>query len=338
MGRGSLILKRKFRGAPCFRRATGTDDPKVVEQIDLMLRAFYTQARFDYLEALCDGRLHPLATLAQWRRGREISMPPAELAHGLEDAWRAWERSVAGSDHRSSIGTTRRALRIPRTARIDALPDLLAAMVRHNRGKTRTVNLARNHVRAFLRDTVGVSHDLYAKVRDMRPEKKKPRARGTPHSPGLLLDLVPKMNELQTHCGDMMWTMAATGMGNREYWYDGFEALEDRVLIHGKKRAGRERVVMRWSDRDLTQPACWEGRLRDVLRRASGGAVMVYDLRRSFARWCEEAHIIASNIEAYLGHGPKTMLALYTRGQLPGQLAADAEKMRAYVASATGGH
>ncbi|MCC2627763.1 MAG: hypothetical protein K0S14_1413, partial [Thermomicrobiales bacterium] len=34
---------------------------------------------------------------------------------------------------------------------------------------------------------------------------------------------------------------------------------------------------------------------------------------------------------AYLGHGPRSMTALYTRGQLPGQLEADAAKLQAFL-------
>jgi integrase len=219
---------------------------------------------------------------------------------------------------------------MPKAATIEALPDLLAKYTDRASDKVRSVNLARAHVRAFLRDTVGVSHALYRRVQDMRPLKRKPRERGTRHPLPVILNVVEKLNTLCPGAGDMAWTLAATGMGNKEYWHDGFAPLADRVSIYGQKRDNRTREVPRWSDAPLVKPVCWEGRFRDLLREASGGAVSIYDLRRSFARWCEEAGIIESNRDAYLGHGPKTMTQLYTFGQLPGQLQHDAALLRAY--------
>lgn len=330
-GRGTLVLKRSFRGlTKPIRVATGTSDPKVVEQIDLMYRSLYAQGRLDLLEAIAHGRLHPLKALSEWRQGRELAMPAPELMPSLLTAWVAWETVIPGDDHRSSIGTTRRALRIPERAKIEALPDLLAAYASRASDKARSVNLARAHVRAFLRDTVGASHALYLRVKDQRPLKRKPRERGTPHTLAEIVALVDRLNVLESGAGDMAWTMAATGMGNKEYWHDGFVVAVNCVSVHGQKRDSRTREVPLWSDRPLVAPVCWEGRFRDLLREASGGKVAIYDLRRSFARWCEEAGIIESNRDAYLGHGPKTMTQLYTFGQLPGQLAHDATLLQAY--------
>jgi hypothetical protein len=173
---------------------------------------------------------------------------------------------------------------------------------------------------------VGTSHALYLAVKDIRPLPTEQREKGTPHTPAALLELREKMGEL----GPMLWTMAVTGMGNKEYWHDGFDVLEDRIEIHGKKRGGRERVVPRWSE-PVVQPTASEKVFRAALKEASGGSVLIYDLRRSFARWCEEAGVIGTNTDAYLGHGPRTMTQLYTYGQLPGQLEADAAKLSEYL-------
>lgn len=331
-GRGGYTVKKKFRGVPMIRRSIGSRDTDTAARVELMYEALYEQGRVDILEAIAYGRLHPLTALAQWRQGKELTMPAYEVALTLEEAWRVWEDKIPGTDHRASIGTTRRALRIPREATIEALPDLLVKYTERAAKKVRSVNLARAHVRAFLRDTVGVSHALYLRVKDMRPLKRKPRERGTPHPLPAILALVPPMNALLPGAGDMMWTMAVTGMGNKEYWHDGFVSAVGCVSIHGQKRDGRKRDVPRWDDAPLVQPVCWEGKFRDLLREASSGTVAIYDLRRSFARWCEEAGIIESNRDAYLGHGPKTITQLYTFGQLPGQLAGDATLLRTYRA------
>jgi hypothetical protein len=326
--RGSLILKRKFRGVSLIRRATGTSDPRVVEQIDLMLAALYNQGRLDVVEAIAAGRLHPLQALSRWRQGRELALPPADVLPSLTGALEAWAERLPAGEHRRKVLGSIRALRIPDRATIEDTPRLFDAYRRRSHDRPRSVNLARAHLRAFLRDTVGTSHHLYLTLKDTRPLATGEREKGTPHDLRTLRAVREKLGDL----GGMLWTMAVTGMGNKEYWHDGFDVLEDRVAVHGKKRGGRERVVPRWSE-PVVQPIAGEKTFRSALTEASGGTVLIYDLRRSFARWCEEAGVIATNREAYLGHGPRTMTALYTRGQLPGQLAQDAAKLRAYLAA-----
>lgn len=319
--RGSLILKRKFRGAPLIRRATGTADPRVVEQIDLMLASLYNQGRIDILEAIGHGRLHPLQALSRWRQGRELALLPADVLPGLQGAWEAWAARLEGEHRRKAYGTLR-ALQAGTRDTLEDVARLLAGYRRRAGATPRAFNLARAHVRAFLRDTVGSSHQLALATKDLKPLATAEREKGTPHAPAVLAALRDSME-----LGDMLWSMAVTGMGNKEYWYDGFDVREDRIEIHGKKRGGRERVVPRWAP--VVQPHASERTFRKEL----AGRVMIYDLRRSFARWCEEAGIIATNRDAYLGHGPRSMTQLYTWGQLPGQLEQDGAKLQRYLAT-----
>ena len=323
--RGSLILKRKFRGVPLIRRAIGTDDPRVVERVDLMYAALYNQGRLDILEAIAEGRLHPLQALSRWQQGREIALPTADVLPSLSSAWEAWASTLTG-EHRRKVEGTLRALHANTRATIDDLPRLFTRYRDRAGGTPRAVNLARAHIRAFLRDTVGMDHRLYLAVKSARPLATGARERGTAHAPATLLALREKMGEL----GPMLWTMAVTGMGNKEYWSDGFDVMGNCIAIHGQKRGGRDRLVPRWEP--VVQPVCGEKAFRAALAKASENAVLIYDLRRSFARWMEEAGIIATNRDAYMGHGPRTMAGLYTMGQLPGQLEQDATKLREYLA------
>lgn len=336
-GRGSLIVKRKFRGVPMIRRATGTRDPKVVEQVELMLQALYSQGRLDLLEAVARGRLTLLQVLAQWRLGRELTLPPADVLPSLADSWRAWVERLPAGEHRRKIGLAERALRIPAGATLADLPYLVTTYRTRAADRPRSVNLVRAYARAFLRDTVGTSHTLYLAVKDVRPLQTGERVKGTPHPMPYILELCTQMG---AQAGGMAWTMAASGMGNKEYWHDGFDATPERVNVHGRKtdrRANRtrDREVPRWCEEPLVAPTMSEKAFRKALKEASDGVVGIYDLRRSFARWCEEAGIIDTNRDAYLGHGPRTMTQLYTWGQLPGQLATDATKLRVYRASVT---
>jgi integrase len=333
-GRGSLILKVKFRGLPKIRRATGVSDPSLLADLRLMCKALFRQGRLDLLEAIARGRLTPLQVYSQWRQGREVMLPPAEVLPRLKDAWAAWAKRIPGDDHRRSVEASARRLNIPADATLVDLPQLLLVYKRKSPEKGRSINVTRAHARAFLRDMVGSGHPLYIAVKDIRPAPKTKRKKGSPHSVQVIREVCGKLTHASgdPRIGLMCWTMAATGMGNKEYWRDGFEELTDRVLVHGQKREGRDREIPRWTL--IGGPVCGQVRFRSLLKNASGGLVSIYDLRRCFARWCEEAGIIETNKEAYMGHGATTMSRLYTFGQLPGQLDADAAKLTAYAGSA----
>lgn len=290
-----------------------------------MYASLYNQGRLDILEAVAHGAVHPLRLLSDWRLGRELALPPAEVVASLVTAWEAWAKRLPEGEHRRKVTGTLRALRASARESLEAAPRLLQKYRQRAQETPRAFNLARAHVRAFLREHVGLSHPLYLAVRDMKPLPTAAREKGTPHATQVLLAL---RESLGPKIGAMLWTMAVTGMGNKEYWVDGFDILDDRILIHGRKRKSRDRAVPKWSE-PLTHPLVSE----KVFRAALPEGVLIYDLRRSFARWCEEAGIIDTNRAAYLGHGPRTITDLYTYGQLPGQLTADAVKLRAYLDS-----
>jgi integrase len=330
-GRGSAIIKRKFRGVPLIRRALGTSDPATIEAVETMYAALYQTGKLDILEAIARRRLHPLTVLSRWRQGREVELPAADVFPLLAEAWEQWAATVPASDaHRRDIRWTGRALGIPKDATLAELPALLADYRKRCLLKASAFNHGRAHAQSFLRDTVGIAHPLYTAVRAIRSIKKAERTRGRPHTVAMIRHVRERLSALYgPEIGLMAWTMAAYGMGNKEFWTDGFDVLADRVTVYGQKRASRVRDVFRWTE--VTPPVMGEKAFREALRAASDGQVDIYDLRRSFSRWMEEAGIIETNRAAYMGHGAKTMTQLYAWGELPGQLAADAVLMSRYA-------
>jgi integrase len=57
----------------------------------------------------------------------------------------------------------------------------------------------------------------------------------------------------------------------------------------------------------------------------------VYDLRRSFAVWMEDAGIPRSRRKHYLGHSAGDVTGLYERRELLAWLEEDAGRLRAYA-------
>jgi integrase len=330
--RGTFVIDRIFDGVGRIRRASGTTDRATFRAIDAMLTVLHVQARHDLLQGIRDGKLKGVYVLSWFRQQRVDRIPTADVLVPLKERWSTWVTQLQKGDdavspeHVRSIGITLRAIGAGADHTLHELPGLVAAYA--ERGPRRMVQLARAHAMAFIRDVLGPSHALWAALKDVRVPKQKTDRKGRPLSRdevGALLERFGADGAGET------WSMIATGMHQKEYWGDWVEHL-DRIAIHGTKRVGRDRVVPRWAavHRPTMTRRRWEIRLREL----TGGAIMPRDLRRTFARWTEEAGIIESNARAYMGHGARTMSQLYRLGELPGQLEGDAAKLRAYYGDA----
>jgi integrase len=86
------------------------------------------------------------------------------------------------------------------------------------------------------------------------------------------------------------------------------------LRITGKKRRARDRLVP-FILTEINAPLLGPAGFLSALRRARLG-VSAYGARRSFARWMEEAGILETHQQAYLGHGPRTITDLYRRAEL----------------------
>lgn len=330
-GRGSTGIVVKYRGVPLIRRLTGTNDEATLRALETMLDALYATGQLSLLDAIARGRLPMLRVYDRWKHNQPL--PSVEVFPFLGPAWDEWLGALKASEgHKAGLRWTRKALRIPADATIAELPALLMDLRKRCVDKAPAFNHHRVHTQAFARDALqSVSHPLYQRLRDVRPYPKGERQRGQPHTVELIRAISRKLSELSgdPRVGLMCWTMAAYGMGNKEYWTDGYQELADRVSIYGAKRQSRTREVPRWTR--LGPPVISEKAFRALLKLASGGVVGVYDLRRSYSRWMEEAGIIETNRAAYLGHGVKTITMLYAWGELPGQLTSDGVLMRVYA-------
>lgn len=323
--RGSLMIDRRFP-PPIgrIRRASGTTDRKVLQQVDGMLSTLQVQGRWDVLESVKDGTLKPLYVLSLVRFNRLETLPHAATLAPIAGAVAAWLPTLENDEHRRKAAATFRHLG---DGRLTDIPKLLQAQ--RDTMTPRSFNLSRAHAQAFIRDTLGPSHAIWGAIKDIRPRKTTKRKKGRP----LPIEEVRAVVAALGTFGPMAWTMCATGMGNNEYWGE-WHVEPNHVHVGGTKRPQRVRIVPRWTV--LTRPLCGERKFRRELAKASLTAkspkpVMIYDFRRTFSKWCEAAGIVDSNADAYMGHGPRSMRDLYRMGQMAGQLAADADLLRAYT-------
>ena len=185
-------------------------------------------------------------------------------------------------------------------------------------------NMAREHASGFLRDELGTGHPTYRAFRALRPWPKEARQRGRPYTVAEARAIAERLGGI---VGRMWWTLCTTGMRNAEYWGGGWTVGPGHVTIPTAKKRGKPRAVPL-----IAQPVQATVGERWFRRRLGlVGEAGIYDARRTYARWMEEAGIIKTNRDAYMGHGPRTVSDLYPSGVLPGQLAADAVKLRHYI-------
>jgi hypothetical protein len=320
----SYVLDRQFRGVGRIKRATGTDSKELFKLLDGMVGTLYKAGRVDVLQAIQRGKLTLLEVWSRYRLGELDRLPTVETMRPLKAEMEAWvENADTGTWNRQSRRYGVRA--ILRLAKKDAtvqdLPDLLRAYANTARGAT-MFNRARSAVQAFVRDTIGKSHPLYARLSDVRAKRTRTR-QGNPQGPEQMVALV---KQLDPHYAEIAWSMALTGMGPSELWGE-WTQYKDHIHIHGTKREGRKRDVP--SVRPIAKPTRLVRAFRDALEQVTT-EVKPYDFRRSFAHAMEMANIPRSRRRVYMGHGAGSPLDLYERHDWERFWVEDTEKLRAY--------
>jgi integrase len=327
--RGTLVLDRQFRGVGRIKRASGTDDPKLFSLLDAMLDTLYKAGRVDILQGIHAGALTPLEVWARFRLGELDRLPSVETMKPLKAELETWvEQGKTGRWNKASRKYAVAAVLklAKKSATVQDIPVLLRAYAMKAKGPT-MFNRTRAAMQAYLRDTLGRSHPLYGKVRDVMPHPEQARE-GNPQTVEGLTDLTAKLHP--AHAA-IAWAMALTGMGPGELWGT-WTQHHDRIDVRGTKRKGRRREIP--SIRPISRPTRLYRPFLDALNEASDGAVRPYDLRKTFSNWMEAAGIPRTRRMIYLGHGAKDVTDLYERHEVLRYLAEDGERLKTHLGHA----
>jgi integrase len=322
----SYVLDRQFKGVGRIKRASGTDDPRMFKLLDGMVGTLYKAGRVDILQAVQRGKLTLLEVWSRYRLGELDRLPTVETMRPLKAEMEAWvENADTGTWNRQSRRYGVRA--ILRLAKKDAtvqdLPDLLRAYANTARGAT-MFNRARSAAQAFIRDTIGKSHPLYARARDVRAKRIRTRE-GNPQTPQQLTVLTEKLHPA---FAEIAWSMALTGMLPGELWGN-WTQYRDRIHIHGTKRKGRKRDIP--FVRSITKPSRKYRPFLEALGEASGQTVLPKDLRNTFANWMESAQVPRTRRKLYMGHGSTDVTDIYERHEVTQFLLADGARIRGFL-------
>lgn len=320
-GRGTYLLDRQFPAIGRIRRASGTTHRATFEAVNLMLSTLWSQGRLDVLRHLRDGTMHPLEAWDTYRR-LGIHGFSATPRRPLADLTIWADQLRASARHRQNVQSAVRVLL--RLARDEWLEDLPSLLRRYRRSaRPRMFNVVKAAVQVLLRHNLGRRDETYLAVADV-PVLPYVPAKRQHLSPAQLgaLDLAQPYQA-------MAWAMATTGMGPSEYW-GGWSVAEDRVAIHGTKRASRDRIVPRVGT--PAEPATTYRVMLEAWKVAAGGTL--YDLRHCYAGWLEDAGIPPARARVYMGHKAKTMTEHYQMRDVEPYLVDDAKRLARYIGPA----
>lgn len=327
-GVGTFILDIRLGRLGRVKRASGTDDRAVFDDVKATIKRLRKERKWDLLALIANGRVTPIELCEAVWNAKLDQLPTAEDAQPLS---RLVELYVTGLDlkPRTVAERTRNLKKLAgESATVAALPRLLEAARRAalKSGTRSMFNHTLSDARMLVDAMLGPEHQVTKavfRVDELNVEKRD----GNPQTPEQIQALATKLG----HHGHMVWSLCLSGMRIREY-LDGVWANEsDRISLAGSKtKAGRNRIVPLIYA--LTRPTVQYRRFKHLVHDASDGTVTCHDFRYTWMNWLEDAEVDKDRIRWYAGHQVKDVNELYRRGRgFHRFLATDGEALRTWL-------
>lgn len=324
-GRGTFMLDRRFAGVGRIHRASGTNDARTLRAINAMLTRLFELGRIDTLRAMRSGDLHPLTAYNLYRKGDLKELPDLQTVRALEADWEAWQRATPSKHTRRARAYAwgKLAEVLPGSPTLADLPEALRTLRLDLQEHPPAFNRVRAAALAFVRDTVGRSHQLYASCTDVLALRERRQKRTAPP----IAKAIRIREALPEPAAAMWWSMYLTGMGPDEY-DSGWEVVGAQVQIPGTKRDARRRMIPLFGP--LTRRGMGWKQYREALAALPAElAVQRYDARRGFLHLLEEARITRIRRKMYAGHALGDVTGGYERAELEAFVEADRQAVQA---------
>lgn len=333
-GRGTLMIERKFGGI-AVRRASGTKSADELAEIIGLLDALAETGRLDIIREVQRGTVRAVEVLSRKKAGLPIDVPnlPAVATHRFEQAgkkWLAGRQGVSAGHLRLCRQHYDLVVRRWPGVTLDGLPDCLVSLRKDYEAAKHAVSF--NNIRTSLLDFAkwfagGKRSPLWHHIHEVPKLRASISAQRT-HRPFDVLRakrLADVLNATRAGAGDTFLTLCITGMRPSEYW-GGKWALDEKsscVVIRGTKSKAANRLVpLVMLGRGPVPPVLAYGRYsalfrevaRSVAKEAAADGYLpwtLYDCRRTFAVWMEEARIPRTRRRFYLGHAKADVTDTY---------------------------
>lgn len=359
-------IDRTFDGVGRIAKFSGTTDTKTFARINAMMSGLFNVGRLDVLIWIREGVYTPLEVLYHWERGSLDKLRGPDAIGGLIAALKRYQEHHEGSpSHKQDIGTSIRHMEKYATKAhgINDLPTLLRKAKDKMLETPVAFNRLRTHMLAFVSEAQGQHSPAWVAVsrvkRFKKAEGKRPQAKiRRPLTVAELDAVCAAVEDVPVHGGrkgaankgkmvvrrtidaefirHAVRFLATTGMRPQEYWQRGGATWDVSIgitWIRGTKTAAANRASFYIST--IVPPPCGEQLFRRLFSRATKKALGLeldtYSLRRTFAKLCEDAGVVLSRRESYMGHGPKTVGDIYLRTEVLPFVLDDGEKVSQYM-------
>jgi hypothetical protein len=323
---GTIEIDRIIPPLGRIRLRTGTHDQRRAEAYDRMLDVL----PLDVVQLIAARQITLREVYDLWSSGRPL--PAADELRPLLATLEAWlEKPLRAVGTREQEARTAFVARIralaPKGAGLRVFPAIcrqlyLADETQHHGAAW---NRRKAAALAFLRDFAGRRTELYRLVAEI---PALPEVAKFARHPCTVAEARTIAAALGPKWGTIWWALCCHGLGPKEFWSDGWRVVGLGVEILGQKTPARNRVVPLVAP--MPAPVGTPAGFAEALERAELG-VTPYDARRSYARWLDEIGAPDYLQDAFKGHGPKTMRALYKWGDISAWLAEYGEKLRKHV-------
>lgn len=349
-GRGTLPISRTYTGVGRIRVASGTTDPSTYVKVVQTLDDLANIGNLTTLEGIRDGRLSPLEAYHRLKQTGINTVLAGNLDRPLRETVEEWleDHGVKANTKRgykSHLAGFFRTLNA--THRVRDIPARLEAYRRkcERAGIARSFNQLRAILLAFAKAKYKKTAQLYRQVHEIEPLAQQQKLKNDAVGWTQIAEFAKPM---ATAYQDIIWSLCYSGMRIGEYYEENgtrWEVQGNRVTIHkddpGLGNKGYSRIVM--LPFPLQKPTRSAVAFRRALRaRASayvgnGGTITPHTFRKCFTYWCVEAGINWSRIQAYLGHGIRSITDIYARHEVDSHLEGDAQAFREFAESAGSG-
>jgi hypothetical protein len=313
---------------------TGKLSQRVHDGLDAMLTHIKKTGNIGLWMGLKEGTLDALALYESYLRDKFHDVILVESVKGAKAAMLEWVETRANPTTRKSYGEIVQALfRDAPDATIDELPEVLQAVRdRYEKlGQKNQFGQCRKVASSWAGKTYGKDSALWRRLRAIPPlessshvHKQEARA---------VWDVIATVKAMREPFGAMFWTMCILGTGTKEYLSDGFTVVDGKwVTIHGQKNKARvRRTPLVFANLVPSSVSYANRKAFDRELHAVQPEWDLYDARRTFSHWCEEALIPVPRIQAYMGQDPQTVNEKYRKHNVDPYLTADAERLRNYI-------
>ncbi|HEY3287263.1 MAG TPA: tyrosine-type recombinase/integrase [Gemmatimonadaceae bacterium] len=342
-GRGTLPLKKRFKGVGLIRKMSGTTDSKTYHRIVDTMDQLHNVGNFDALLAVKRGVLSPLELLEHVTKKGLTKVGDLQTNLELDSTLNKWldKHDIKETTRKTYRGNLSRFLKSAPTGSL--VKDIPALYQKYRdtciADETKYMALAvRRILLSFTATTYGRNSDIYRDIQNVNPPKVEGKLKNDAVT---VADIRLLMTCLPEHHARIVWHICLTGMRKSEF----FETSEarwtvhtDRVSIQGSKNANSVRSVFKVEEID--KPSVGDLAFRRALTKAlkddrakSLSHITPHTFRKCFARWMNEAGIFPAHQRWYMGHDAKSMTEFYQKHDVTPFLDADGKLFAAFLAA-----